>query len=108
MKKRLDLSEALIGTLRKQNLKQSEDIIDLQSRSMRDNLIFTGIPERDGENPTDCLKKFLRNEMKVPNAEDVNFDRVHRTGPPNRPNRTIVAKLSSSNSKGVILAHDKT
>jgi hypothetical protein len=75
---------------------------------MRDNLIFTGIPERDGENPTDCLKKFLRNEMKVPNAEDVNFDRVHRTGPPNRPNRTIVAKLSSSNSKGVILSHDKT
>ena len=107
LKKRLELSECLVTTLQKQNKKQSEEILDLQTRSMRDNLIFTGIPEKDNENLPETIRKFLKDEMNMQNSENVNFDRVHRTGPPGKQNRPIIAKLNPSSSKGSILHHGK-
>jgi hypothetical protein len=85
--------------------KQSEDIrsltsqmLELQSRSMRDNVIFHNISEEPNEN---CMKKVVQ-KLKDMNFEgDVSaqwFERIHRLGKPN-PNpkypRPIVAKLST-------------
>ena len=44
------------------------DIIDLKSRSMRDNLLFSNIPEVQGEGPIqteNILRQFLKNELKM-------------------------------------------
>ena len=107
IKKRLDLSEGLITTLHNKVKQQNESILDLQCRSMRDNLVFTGLPAEPNENPETTLKSFLSNKMKVPNATKITFDRVHRSGPPSRQNRPIIAKLNPSSNKGLILSCGK-
>jgi hypothetical protein len=75
-KKRLNLTESLVTILRKQNQQQNDDIIDLQARSMRDNLIFTGIEEKPNENTPAVLQNFLKQNMKISDAESLTFDRV--------------------------------
>ena len=58
--------------------------IDLQCRSMRENLIITGIKEqrlKEGENEDreELLRDFLKNEMQI--DRPIHFHRVHRIGP---------------------------
>jgi hypothetical protein len=95
--KRLD---NLISDNRKeQGIKDSEiqkSIVDLKSRSMRDNLVFCGIhEERDEDDCEQVVRKFLRDKLKI--TDDISFERVHRIGKPNefsvKP-RNIVAKFS--------------
>lgn len=85
--------------------KMNNEIIDLQCRNMRDNLIFTGIPEAetsegtsehpDGPEHTEhTLMKFLRDEMDI--EENIGFHRVHRINVPEKNDdypRPIVAKF---------------
>ncbi|MEW8545932.1 MAG: hypothetical protein AB2693_20615 [Candidatus Thiodiazotropha sp.] len=74
-------------------------IVDLQCRSMRDNLIFTGIDEPDfvpnePEDTESTLCNFLQHEMNI--DERIAFHRVHRIGKFERENdapRPIVAKF---------------
>lgn len=61
------------------------NVIDLQCRSMRENLLFTGIAEPDrrgsdesSEDPERVLRTFIREEMKI--CDEIEFDRVHRLG----------------------------
>ena len=71
-----------------------ERVLDIQTRSMRDNLLFNRIEEKDEENTEDVLHKFLKDQMKLEHS--FQFDRVHRLGRktpnPSRP-RPIVAKF---------------
>lgn len=46
---------------------------------MRNNLLFHGIPEEEGENCEDVVRLFIKDKMKI--STDVQFDRVHRIGP---------------------------
>ena len=72
--------------LQNRQTKTDSKVIDLQCRSMCENLIFSGIKEEvqtnsDGtkyEDSESVLKKFLSQEMDVNMVE---FDRVHRLGP---------------------------
>ncbi|CAC5407039.1 unnamed protein product [Mytilus coruscus] len=53
--------------------------LDLQTRSMRENLVFTGLPlTNDTEDTEDIIKQFMRNEMKMDSV--VEFHRAHRFG----------------------------
>ena len=72
---------------------------------MRENLIFTGIPESDirhgeQENCEALIKEFLISEMHI--HTDIQFDRVHRLGK-FRPNknypRPIIAKFTNYKDK---------
>ncbi|KAL4234933.1 hypothetical protein ACF0H5_006575 [Mactra antiquata] len=61
------------------------DLVYLKCRSMRDNLVFTNIPEinqyRDGrrfEDTENELNKFLENQLQI---RDVKFERVHMINP---------------------------
>ena len=62
--------------------KEIEDLkakqIDLQARSMRDNLVFNGIEEASDENTEHVLNDFLKEKMKL--DELPVFHRVHRLG----------------------------
>lgn len=82
-----------------------EKIIDVQWRTMRENLIFSGIPESDvrrGEQE-DCealIKEFLRSEMNI--TVDIQFDRVHRLGKFKQNQiypRPVIAKFTSYKDK---------
>ncbi|KAK3107397.1 hypothetical protein FSP39_002575 [Pinctada imbricata] len=63
---------------------------------MRDNLLFSGIPEEEEEDCEETVKEFIRTDMRV--RKEIDFERVHRIGKyPTNPNsrpRTIVAKFS--------------
>lgn len=73
-----------------------EDMLDLRCRSMRDNLLFCGIPEEEAEDCEETVRRFMCDKMRV--RKDINFERVHRIGrKPSSPNarpRNIVAKFS--------------
>lgn len=70
-------------------------IIDLQCRSMKNNLIFTGLRESKNENTEDIIRQFMRDELRI--THWVELGNVHRFGsgaPPGRRGRTrpIVAR----------------
>ena len=77
-----------------------ERSIDTQWRSMRENLIFSGIPESTSfrENGEDCegtIKELIQENMNI--DREIPFDRVHRLGKYNSKHqypRPIVAKFT--------------
>jgi chromosome segregation ATPase len=73
-----------------------EDILDVQVRSMQDNLLFFGMNEQDNENPMSAVLNFCGAELGISGAgTSIKLERAHRLGP-RRPhkNRPLVAKFS--------------
>ena len=69
----------------------------MKSRSMRDNLIFSNIPEKENETPDvteHILHEFLELNLKMEKQDvtNITFDRVHRIHVQRKP-RAIVAKF---------------
>jgi uncharacterized coiled-coil protein SlyX len=77
----------------RQDLSQlKESHLDLQTRSIRDNLVFEGIPERLGENTEEVIKNFIQTELDI--SDEIDFHRVHRMGKQKaQKHRLIVAKF---------------
>lgn len=84
-----------VTSIVQKNEELQSSIIDLKSRSMRDNLIFSGIPETPNEDCEAVFHHFLENKLKI--DEFISFERVHRMGKPDefktKP-RNIIAKFS--------------
>lgn len=78
--------------------KMESKIVDLQRRSMNENLMFYGVPEQEGEKCEELLKQeILIKTLQIPTekAMGIKIDRVHRVGQKNtgtKP-RPIVAKF---------------
>ena len=105
----------MIKNLKIEVSKSASAITDLQCRSMRDNLLFTGIEEpelREGEyeDTEKLLCDFLRNEMQI--GSQIPFHRVHRVGPYERQfdtPRPIVAKFERFKDREIVrMAAPKT
>ena len=81
--------------LQRQNKELREALNEQQYRSMRDNLIFSGIKEEDKEETQEVLNAFIHEKLKI--EEILSFERVHRLGPPTgagaKP-RNIIAKFT--------------
>lgn len=81
--------------LEEENSKLKEGLLDVQCRSMKNNLIFTGLSEQEGENCEGLLRDFLYYEMNI--DKDIQFGNIHRFGkrPQTRddPHRPIVARF---------------
>ncbi|CAL9707674.1 unnamed protein product [Knipowitschia caucasica] len=95
--------------------KMSESILDLQSRSMRDNIIIHGVHEivKEAYQVTEQLvKKFMTEQLKMEQTvvQNIQFARAHRIGKPkgakDKP-RPIVAKLAVSKDKSTIMARGR-
>ena len=77
---------------RRQAKADHDAVIDLQWRSMRDNLVFYAIPETPDENCDTTLRKFFVKELGV--TEDIELARAHRMGKhESGKTRPIVAKF---------------
>ncbi|XP_039459077.1 uncharacterized protein LOC120434779 [Oreochromis aureus] len=93
-----------VTQLNRENKKMKETVIDLQACGMRDNLVFSGIPEAAGEDVETMVKSFIKTHLKLPEdtVKNIAFDRVHRIGPmraaTGRP-RPIVAKFGHFKQK---------
>ena len=81
--------------LRQKNAALESKVTDLESRSMRDNLLFYGIPERgQHENCEELIKQVCVETLELEEAETMKFDRVHRIGMHSTSKiRPIVAKF---------------
>lgn len=80
-----------------------ERAIDAQCRSMKYNLIFSGIEEKvwdrneAAEDAEEVLKNFIKNNLEIEEADDIKMANVHRIGKRNRSSgarpRSIIAKF---------------
>ena len=67
--------------LERETKSMKDKMVDLESRSMRENLMFYGIAERgEDENCGDLVKGVCRETLKITTAENMLFDRAHRVG----------------------------
>lgn len=65
-------------SMRSEQDKLKEDMLKLQTRSMRQNLLFFGIPESEGENCETIIKSFIADKMNI--EGNIELDRAHRCG----------------------------
>lgn len=82
-------------------------VSDLECRSMRDNLLFTGVPEQHRENAEETIKEIIETKMGI--RQTIEFERVHRLGnhaPSGRP-RALVAKFSRFKDREMIRTNAK-
>lgn len=56
-----------------------ETLLDLQINSMRDDLVFSGIPEQADKDPEVTVRQFMQEQLKLPidTIKSISFDRVH-------------------------------
>ncbi|CAG2236170.1 unnamed protein product [Mytilus edulis] len=55
-----------------------EKILDLQCRSMQNNLVFSGIEEKPEEDTKIVIQNFISNELSI--KKDIQFGNIHRFG----------------------------
>ena len=72
-----------------------QNLVDLRARSMRCNLPFYNLPEREDEESISVIQDVLLNTMKLEGADQIEIERAHRMGKKtdaHKP-RPIVAKF---------------
>jgi regulator of replication initiation timing len=109
LKMRLQISEGMIEQQRSKLYQQSEQILDLTARTMRDSIIVQGIPEgynETWEQTKAKLKDFISNDLKI-DPKNVQIDRAHRSGTRGKGPRQIIAKLLNQDSKDLIFKNVK-
>ena len=98
-----------IQKLEEDNKVLRSKIVDLQARSMRDNLMFFNIPENEPENTTDIIHKILEEKMEIRDAQNtVKIDRSHRIGKKREGNqkpRPIVVKFNFYQDREYVRTH---
>ena len=80
-----------------------EKLLDVQWRIMRENLIFSGIPELVLKDWESIINAFIRKEMKI--RKDIDFDKVHRLGRYKRNqnyHRSTIAKCTYFKDKELV------
>ena len=97
------ISNDKLTQMQKEKDTMHSDLLYLQSQSMRNNLIFSRLPEVENENTEQSetiIRGFLVEKLKMPEdvVREIKFERVHRIGTKQRGSteaRNIVAKFSS-------------
>ncbi|MGH0157142.1 UNVERIFIED_CONTAM: hypothetical protein FKN15_043799 [Acipenser sinensis] len=103
----VNLLQTKVEIIAKENKMLKNTLLDVQSRSMRDNLIFKGIKEDKAEDTEAVVKDFMMKEVKIPvdQVQSISFHRVHRLGG-NLTNsttpRAIVAKFEHFKQKEMV------
>ena len=87
--------------LEKERSVLKDDLVYIQSQSMRNNLVFVNIPEAPTETPEDSEKKvrdFIVDKLHLAQSlvDKIHFERVHRMGhePSGSSSRNMVAKFT--------------
>ena len=69
-------------------------LVDLEARSLHENLMFYEIPEEgDKENCKDKVKQLMRDILHMESVDTYIFDRAHRVGQRSASTRPIVVKF---------------
>lgn len=96
----LETTKTKINSLSDERVKMEDNLLYMQSQSMRNNLIFTNITESVNEKPEESerlLRTFLVEKCQIAQSivNEIKFERVHRMGRTRSGGpRDIVAKFS--------------
>lgn len=96
----LGFTNEKVSNLEKENNRLSGDLVYLQSQSMRNNLLFSGLAEAQQEVPRQTegmLREFMVDKLEIAQelVDQIVLERVHRVGQNVRGGpRSIVAKFS--------------
>lgn len=94
LRKSVDKFEESSKSLSDESAKLDTKLIDLEARSMRDNLMFYGIPEGGpNENCEELVKGVCADVLRMENPRNMLFDRAHRVGQRSARTRPIVVKF---------------
>ena len=76
------MSEAkdIVQKIAKENEKLNTEFESIQYKSMRDNLLFHGIEEKENEVCVDSIRKICTDNLLIPEAEMLSFKAVFRPG----------------------------
>ena len=94
-------NKTLSGRLQRAEIvlsRQEQELSDLRCRSMRDYIIIktSGDKYREfrGENTDDTVRKFLSEELRIPNSQGIQINSSHRMGHASASyNRMLIARL---------------
>lgn len=103
--------ESATTALANENAKLKMTLLDLQCRSMRDNLLIMGIEENvkeTYETSEALVRTFMQERLEIPEEEvkKIQLERVHRLGQRKEQGkpRPLVAKFTSSKRKDQVLS----
>jgi hypothetical protein len=109
LKRRLMLAEGRLTRAEKELELTKEKVIDLTSRSMRDNLIIKNVEESRGEDIEEKIKNVLKDNVKMDDNKLTKVDILscHRIGKYHpKHTRSIVARFTRK-SKALVMQHLK-
>ncbi|KAK3107532.1 hypothetical protein FSP39_016854 [Pinctada imbricata] len=93
-----------LDNMRRKNKELEENITDLRWRSMKNNLIFNGLPENRQENVVEHLRYFLDRQLGI--TKSISFGNVHRFGRAMRGRpRPIVARFLFQDDRELVLSN---
>ena len=106
----IGLTNDKVTTLERQNKNLADNLVYLQSQSMRNNLLFSNIDEAQNEVPDQTeqkLRQFMVEKLEMAQGlvDGIAFERVHRMGPQINEGirkRTIVAKFTLFKDREVV------
>ncbi|GFS19897.1 RING finger protein 40 [Elysia marginata] len=81
----------------------TQRLVEMENRMMRENLLFIGVQEERDENPEAKVAKIIQEKIGI--TQPIEFERVHRIGSNYRSNgrpRTIVARFSRFKDKEAV------
>ncbi|CAC5414969.1 unnamed protein product [Mytilus coruscus] len=84
-----------LSDMKKENDKLKESILDVQMKSMSNNVIFYNIPETEVENCPDVILNFCKVTMKLKNSDQIQLSDAHRIGKKGEKIRPILGKFTS-------------
>ena len=99
--------EVVVQRLESQNKNLGDKTNDLEFRSLRENLLFHGIPKSSNENCELLVKEFISRHLEI--GYEILIDTAHRLGKPKTKTRPIVVKSHYYNQRELIrtTANDK-
>uniref|UniRef100_A0A1A8MV57 Reverse transcriptase domain-containing protein n=1 Tax=Nothobranchius pienaari TaxID=704102 RepID=A0A1A8MV57_9TELE len=102
-----EATEALCKCLQHQEKLQLK-VLDLESRSRRNNIRVFGVPEgEEGESTSKFIESLLRKKLQLPETLDLKIQRAHRAltskPPPGAPPRAIIANFLEFSTKETVL-----
>ncbi|XP_062604926.1 myosin-J heavy chain-like [Saccostrea cucullata] len=100
LKEDVNMLKCIVINLERTVIKNQNDIIDLKSRSMKQNILIHNLPEEDDEDLFVKIPELIKRHFKV----QTSFANIHRNGPKIQGKaRTITGRLNKFTDKDLVL-----
>ena len=105
---RCQINEGRLTRVEKVVSNLKEELLRVQQRGMKENIVFQNLPEVDHENVRTTLMEYMTKSLKISPEQirNIEIERAHRMGQKSQYPRLIVAKINDE-GRNVIFRHTK-